>query len=112
MMKSFDLESVGKKMPYEAPSAEFFENFNDATLARIERERGVGMRIRRMLISIPAVAAVAAIVLTVALRAESSVDIFNDFDMSLDSYVENLSDDDLNSLLYDIELASEFYTNL
>lgn len=111
-MKSFDIEKIGKKMPYSAPSAEFFESFTQYTMARIDRESRGRSLVRGAFISVASMAASVALMLTMNLPSDSTNYSLASYDSDLDAYVTNLSDDELSTLFYDMELEGEFYSNL
>ncbi|MFI3259041.1 MAG: hypothetical protein R3Y16_02985 [Rikenellaceae bacterium] len=125
-MKDFDIEKIGKKMPYSAPSTDYFEDFTKRTLERIENEKlresalkeleteansPVRVILRRVMISAAAVAAAILVGVTLFMPEASNTSI-NDFDTNLDMYVEMLSDEELSTLFYEMEVEGEFYSNL
>ncbi|MFI3327589.1 MAG: hypothetical protein SNH79_02660 [Rikenellaceae bacterium] len=112
MSKEFDIEKiVGRKMPYEAPNAEFFEQVSTNVMARIKNEemqkRGSLSLSRRI------VATCAAIAASVALFC--GFYISNEYSASSDEvseYFSQLSDDELMVLFYDMEFDDTFYSAL
>ncbi|MFI3305939.1 MAG: hypothetical protein R3Y68_05445 [Rikenellaceae bacterium] len=113
-MKSFDIEKIGKKMPYAAPEADFFDTLTHDTIARVERES----RRRRLLRgAATAVSAITSIAAAIAIYVNvshptSEEQMFQNYDKELDVYVANLSDDELSTLFYDMEIEGDFYSNL
>ncbi len=124
-MKKFDLENIGKKMPYNAPSEEFFANFQSDMMARVASEetsrkktqsRGAMMRL-----FVPLAAAAAS--LAIGLFVVDKVDyispvkdmgyyVSDNLDATMDSYFDNLSDDQLAYLLDNTSSQDDFYSTL
>ncbi len=113
-MKSFDIDKIGKKMPYAAPSTDFFEDFTRDTMARIERETRSRRALRNALTAVSAIVSIAAAVvlyINVSLPAGEE-QMYKSYDKDLDAYIANLSDDELSTLFYDMEIEGDFYSNL
>lgn len=112
-MESFDFDKLPKAMPYRALPEGYFEQFAERTLRRVESESARSRRRWGLLLtSSIAVAASVAVVLTTLLLESPTQRAIESFDMSLESYVERLSDEELSTSYYDVELAEEFYANL
>ncbi len=122
-MKKFDIENIGKKMPYEAPSERFFESFKSDLMDRVAVEQP---RKRRL---IPPVVRLFTPIITVAASLLIGLFVFekSDFrstsesmnylvsdnlDASLDSYFGSLSDDELAYLLDNTSSQDDFYLTL
>ncbi len=126
-MKNFDFEKIGKKMPYEAPSEKFFENFKSNILEQVEAENHKPQPVKRafttpaLRLFVPLVTAAAS--LLIGLFAFDQIDYksvsedvnylaSDNLDASLDSYFDNLSDDDLAYLLDNTYSQDDFYLTL
>lgn len=112
--ENFRVESIGKKMPYASPSAEFFEEFTARTIQHIEQSKQRRVAIRRTITTITSIAAMVAVALSIHFMPQSSksIETLASFDTALDRYVDNLSDEDLTILLCDMEINEAFYSNL
>ncbi len=110
----FKIESIGKRMPYAAPSAEFFENFTTETLRHIEQRERRGVAIRRTIATITSIAAMVAVTLTIHFmpKGGEQINSLASYDTALDRYVDNLSDEDLTTILNDMEFTEVFYSTL
>lgn len=121
-MKDFDINSIGKKMPYAAPTNEFFEDFTHDLMKKIDESRPATKRISLRQIVLPIISAAALIVvgmmLTLRLQGEDSVSQIeamvanNNVDESLDLYFESLSDDQVETLAYEASMQDDFFINL
>ncbi|MFR9603163.1 MAG: hypothetical protein SNG02_04745 [Rikenellaceae bacterium] len=127
-MRNFDLEKIGKKMPYEAPSEKFFENFKSDVLERVEREKSVPQPTTKkftlattMRLFVPLVTAAASLLIGLFVfdrmdysssAEDMSYLISDNLDASLDSYFNSLSDDDLAYLLDNTSSQDDFYLTL
>lgn len=109
IMKEFDIESIGKKMPYAAPKPQFFEQLPNEVMQRIESSKRRTMVLRRV-VSFAAAAVFMGVVATFTLTniQHSSADSYD----QMDQYLGALSDDELSTLLAESESMNEFYTNL
>lgn len=113
LFEMLERSGAGKKMPYAPPAEDFFEKFTQETLATIDKRRVHRRLLNRITVAFATAAAMIAVALVINLPSEgSSTDLLAKYDVSLDQYVESLSDDELNALLYDMESGSEFYANL
>ncbi len=131
-MKDFDITKIGKKMPYKAPSEDFFADFTQNIMERVEEiervervERVEGTRRQRVfslprrLVSSLGIAAAVAIVATLSLNLLRSPQITDDLllasdniEASLDAYFASLSDEELSSIASSSSYNEEFYYNL
>ncbi|MFI3316879.1 MAG: hypothetical protein SNF93_04765 [Rikenellaceae bacterium] len=118
-MKDFDLEKIGRKMPYEAPGDKFFENFTDELLAKVAAKPKKRMAIVRTLTPFLSAAALIALVVTVSLRGDMTSSAFKgeyiiseNLDESIDSFFNSLSDDELSVLIAENSYHDDFYSNL
>ncbi len=109
-MKDFDLEHIGKQMPYCVPEG-FFESFPDRVMQRIAARKRA--RRRRMWLGIGtsvAAAMVAGIVFfggksgSSLYPSDSYEEVFTNISDKMDAYVGRLSDEELNEL-YDYYAA-------
>lgn len=109
-MKDFDLEHIGKKMPYRVPEG-FFESFPSRMMQRITLHRRA--RRRRLCLGISTIAA-AAVVTGFVFWGGRNVDSLHPSDPhgdvmvsiaeNMDAYVSRLSDEELTDL-YDYYAA-------
>ncbi len=105
MEREFDLERVaGRKMPYKAPSEDFFEQVSANVMARIGAERL--FLTKRIVASFMAVAASVALFCGVYV----SEIYYGSDDMS--EYINEMSDEELLTLFYDMEVDDTFYSAL
>ncbi|MFI3292486.1 MAG: hypothetical protein SNI70_03085 [Rikenellaceae bacterium] len=137
-MKKFDLENIGKKMPYKAPSEEFFANFQSDMMARIASEEEAKKRVitsekssteqprmgaKRSMMRLFVPLAAAAASLTIGLFVVDKVDytsptkdmgylVTDNLDATMDSYFDSLSDDQLAYLLDNTSSQDDFYSTL
>ncbi len=117
-MKEFDINKIGKEMPYKAPSSDFFENFTEELLLKVEQKPKPRLGLIRKLAPICGIAAAVAAVLTISLNTlnnnswESSYLISESLDDSLDSYFASLSDEELASLVAESSYHDDFYSTL
>lgn len=122
-MKDFDIEKLEKRMPYSVPE-NFFEEFSAQTIAKIEaqKRRKRKLIIVRMVASCASVAAMVVIMLNVW-----SVNTFsiNELDLNIpssenvllssveiDSFLNELSDEELTQLMSEVNHEEEFYDYL
>ncbi len=112
-MKEFDINTIGRKMPYQAPPAGFFEEFTLETIARAKRERRA-KRIRLGgLITTFAAAAIIAIVALGEFSMQTNVKQQEvNYDNQLNEFMSDLSTEELLLLLNERECESEYLTNL
>ncbi len=98
MSKNFNFDNVGKRMPYSTPEG-FFDNLEDSVLARVSAETVTKQRRSRLRIiisSIAATAAVAAIVLMVGIKTQqTAAPSISDVDLAF----SQLSTDDQEFML-------------
>ncbi|MFR9503032.1 MAG: hypothetical protein SNH73_01090 [Rikenellaceae bacterium] len=122
-MKEFDLNKIGKEMPYSAPSQEFFEQFTSDLLEQVasipEPKRKVAVfSLRRSLMPIISIAAVIAVVVTLMLNMHNSTKVNYDYiisdniEESVASFLDNLSDEELEMLVAQNSYENDFYSNL
>ncbi len=118
-MKDFDINKIGKKMPYQAPDADFFEKFTDNLLAKVEPKPKKQFSLKYTLAPIMGIAAAAAIILTVSLKHNPSEQFINgeyiiseNLDESIDSFLSSLSDEELTLLAAESSYNYDFYDNL
>ncbi|MFI3281442.1 MAG: hypothetical protein R3Y44_05665 [Rikenellaceae bacterium] len=118
-MKDFDINKIGKKMPYEAPDEKFFEEFTDDLLAKVAPQPKRQFWLGRKLTPVWGIAAAVAVVLSVTLNLGGDKSAWgNDYiisenlDESIDSFFDNLSDDELAYLLAENSYNDDFFSNL
>ncbi len=119
-MKEFDINTIGKGMPYKAPGEDFFENFTDELLSKVEQEPKVGRQpILMRLAPLCGIAAAVAVVLSVAFNLSLDKNNFSDsylagdsLDDYFDSYFASLSDEELASMVAESSYQDDFYLNL
>ncbi len=120
-MRDFDINKIGRKMPYQAPGDDFFEKFTDDLLAKVTEEQTPKMRfsLRRVLTPVVGIAAAIAVVLTVAIKSDSNDDflrgeyiISENLDESIDSFLGSLSDEELAYLAVESSYQDDFFANL
>ncbi len=122
-MKKFDtVDKIGRKMPYKAPSEEFFASFKSEMMERVSKteeiKRGKTISLR---VFVPMFAAAAS--LLIGLFVVDKIDyksqhedmnclVSDNLDASIDSYFNNLSDDELAYLLNNTSSQDDFYLTL
>ncbi len=118
-MKDFDINKIGKKMPYEAPDEKFFDNFTEELLSKVAPQPKKRFTLNRVLTPILGMAAAVAIILNVALRSETSAPAWNDTETlsqsvseSIDSYLSSLSDEELTYLALESSYSDDFFSIL
>lgn len=120
-MRDFDINTIGKKMPYQAPSEDFFEKFTDDLLAKVTEEQKPKnvFSLRRTLTPVLGVAAAVAVIMTTLFMGEPNDDflrgeyiISENLDESIDSFLGSLTDEELTYLAAESSYADDFYTNL
>ncbi len=122
-MKEFDLNSIGRRAPYAPPKDGFFEEFSRSTLTQIDRRATRRHRIRFGLATSLTAAAAVAIVMWGSWSMTQDVEPKYDLSYSLsyleerfnsdvESYVEELSVEDIESVLSETESDGMFYSNL
>lgn len=116
-MKEFDINKIGKEMPYKAPNADFFDNFTEEVLAKVESKRRITLISR--LAPMCGIAAAAAVILMVVFDVIPSRGIIDDGYMSsenivesFDSYLTSLSDEEFDRLFAESACQDDFYLNL
>ncbi len=123
-MKKFDItDKIGKKMPYKAPSEEFFANFKSEMMERVaqkEEKKSLGRTMSLKLI-IPILTAAASLMIGLFVvdkidynpqRDDMSYLVSDNLDASIDSYFNSLSDDELAYLLDNTSSQDDFYSTL
>lgn len=114
-MKDFDLNKIGKQMPYQAPNKDFFVDFTDELITKIEQQKPKRFSLKSYFAPIVSIAAIAAIVLTFTfgLHEEAQMGseyiISDNLDESVDSFFANLSDEELTKLTTEIAYHDDFY---
>ncbi|MFI3283133.1 MAG: hypothetical protein SNG10_06425 [Rikenellaceae bacterium] len=129
-MKEFDVDKIGKRMPYKAPSEEFFANFQLEMLEKAEHEdrkivkeleskKIIKTPMLRLLVPLAAAAASLMIGLFVVENVDyksSSKDmgylVSDNLDASMDAYFSSISDDELAYLLSNTSSQDDFYLTL
>lgn len=128
-MKKFDIDKIGRKMPYSAPPEEFFENFktkmelmSSEEMAQQSSECPKGARrvlYSKRLISFVAAAATLLVGLFIAERIDYREErskmqyaISESIDSSIDSYFDNLSDEELAYLVDSNYAQDDFFLTL
>ncbi len=109
-MKEFDIESIGKRMPYSEPSDEIFARVRSGARAEAKRRDLRAQGVRRMAIAVSSIAAMVAVALGLNFFGSEGVEC--SYDAALDSYIATLSDADLERMVSEMEVDSEFYVNL
>lgn len=94
-MREFDIESVGKKMPYDTPTEEFFESITTQTVSRALREEARRTTLRRVVIGVMSLTAAAIVALVITTPIPTSKPSYEtelaQLDKNLDKYFESLS---------------------
>ncbi len=123
-MHEFNLHKIGRKSPYTPPKDGFFEAFSRATLDEIDRRAEVRRRVRVGVATSLSAAAAVAVVLwggwNMTTQKSESVDniaygisyVEERFSVDVKSYVGGLSDEEIESVLSEIESDNIFYSNL
>ncbi len=120
-MKDFDLNKIGKEMPYKAPREEFFEEFTSELMAKIEEPQPRTHKLfwrREELAPLIGLAAAIIVVITLSLNLSSSEPkgteyiISENIEESFDSFFGNLSDEELAYLAAESSYNEDFYNNL
>lgn len=118
-MKDFDINKIGKKMPYQAPDPSFFEDFTDQLLEKVAPKPKKQFWLGRTLTPLLGVAAAVAVILTITFNKDlkssgwnNGYIITDNIDESIDSFLGNLSDEDLAYLAMDSSYHDDFFTNL
>lgn len=119
-MKEFDIEDIGKKMPYKAPPEEFFVQFKER-MAQQTATQSLRSRANRFRLLIPMVAAAAMLLVGVFVfdhldHRQATIDagyyVSESVDQSIDDYFSNLSDEELSSLVAGASTNDDFYLTL
>ncbi len=118
-MKEFDIDKIGKGMPYDAPSEEFFDNFEAKLFDKIESTESEKTRIIKLFVPISSIAAALVVGFFVFTNVKSTSDSTTDMyamndsaENYLESYIESLSDDELATLLTQTSTQDDFYSSL
>ncbi|MFR9552705.1 MAG: hypothetical protein SNH35_00475 [Rikenellaceae bacterium] len=122
-MKKFDIaDKIGKKMPYKAPSEEFFATFKSEMMERVaQEEKKTAGRTMSLRLFIPMFAAAASLLIGLFVvdkiefnpsRDDMSYLVSDNLDASIDSYFNSLSDDELAYLLDNTSSQDDFYSTL
>ncbi|MFI3333597.1 MAG: hypothetical protein SNI51_01740 [Rikenellaceae bacterium] len=117
-MKEFDINTIGKEMPYKAPNSDFFENFTEELLNKVEQKPKPRLRIISQIAPFCGIAAAVAVVLAISINLtsndkwSSNYIISENLDESLDSYFASLSDEELASLVAESSYHDDFYSTL
>ena len=120
MKREFDIEKIGRKMPYTAPKEEFFENFKSRMMEEVSKDKPQPKRgYIRLLVPMIAVAASLMVGLFIVEsvdhktpREQSQQLLSESIDDSIDSYFNNLSDDELAYLVSSSSSQDDFYLTL
>lgn len=104
-MKDIDIEKIGKKMPYKAPSQDFFDNFANEVLNTVAERKRKKIFMRRAMIAVAAVFMGAAAIFNFYYETEDSY-------APMDNFILSMSDEDLSNLIFESQLEEEFYSNL
>ncbi len=116
MKREFDIESIGKKMPYTPPREEFFDNFKEKMMERVSHQesphRGVRMRLLAPIIAVAASLAVGLFIVDRVSHEPKSQFVTESLDASIDSYFNSLSDDELAYLVDRSATQDNFYLTL
>ncbi len=120
-MKSVrEIEKIGREMPYSAPSQEFFDNFKTEMAARVaaQESQNRSMPLRGI---IPMIAVAASLLIGLFIvdivdhRATKGAGQYlgaESIDQSIDTYFNNLSDDELAYLVDRSSTQDDFYLTL
>lgn len=118
-MKDFDINKIGKKMPYSAPSEDFFEKFSADVLSQVENKRKRHINFTRIISLSSAIAAIFVVGLIFNLNYSDKIITpstnniaFDNINESIDSYLSELSDSELSTLVSDMAYENDFYTYL
>ncbi len=118
-MKEFDIDKIGKKMPYSAPSEEFFDNFESELFKKITPSKREKSMVLRLFIPICSAAAALFVGLFLFADVDSKESLHMDqyamngtLEECMDSYFASLSDDELASLLVETSSQDDFYASL
>lgn len=100
-MKDFDVESIGKRMPYHVPEG-FFEEFPERMMQKVQAEQARRRRVWRMTIGISGIAALFAGVFffggqqsDVQPSSDEYIELATASSDKMDVYVSRLSDEEL-----------------
>ncbi|MFI3268208.1 MAG: hypothetical protein R3Y51_05775 [Rikenellaceae bacterium] len=120
-MKDFDINKIGKKMPYSAPSDDFFEKFSADMLSRVEVQQKRRITYRRLISFSSAIAATFIIGFLIIFKTSDNIQIqtqkadyvaYENLNASIDSYLDDLSDSELSNLVSELAYQDDFYSNL
>ena len=120
MKPKIEIEKIGRKMPYAAPSEAFFEEFKRDMMDKVATESTQQRRLTvRAIISMVAIAASLLVGLFIVDRVEHTLSspaehnlVSESLDDSMDSYFNNLSDDELAYLVDRSSSQDIFYLTL
>lgn len=114
-MKEFDIEKIGKKMPYAPLEEGYFNRFQQQMLVRLEVEGKKRTLRRKLYTSVSAAVMVGVVVSAATFVSKSYKATFvasAENKVKVDNFIDNLTDDELALILAENELTSEFYANL
>lgn len=114
-MKEFDIDKIGRKMPYQAPPADFFDKFTEDMLSQVKPRPTRLTTLRRLAAPISAIAAAFIVGIFLLYNNNSSEQeyiISDNLEESLSAYLDNLSDSELDYLAMEIYSQEDFYANL
>lgn len=94
MTKDFDFDKIGKKTPYRVPEG-FFDDMQQQVMQQVEKPRHRSLVIRRITY---AVIGAAALVSAFVFIPRSADDVQSNQEMTSYNWVEELSDEELQSL--------------
>ncbi len=116
MKREFDIESIGKKMPYTPPPPQFFDNFKEQMMERVSQEeparKGVKIRLLAPIIAVAASLAVGLFIVDRVSHEPTPQFVTDNLDASIDSYFNSLSDDELAYLVDRSATQDSFYLTL
>lgn len=125
-MEKFDIDKIGREMPYKLPSEDFFDTFSGRLFADLDPSaikpisRYRYSRRKRLTRQLYAAIGVAATVVIAVITlhkvnhsgSELGYAIKDDIVDSIDSYLTTLSDEELSELSVERDYQLDFYQNL
>lgn len=113
-MENIRIEDIGTGMPYNTPSEDFFMELENDIISKVTilAESKRRKRINRLWLTLSTSAAV-LVALFISLNTESnSINNPPSLEQEIDSYINQLSDEELDEICYELDFEDEFYNLL
>ncbi len=117
-MKDFNIESIGRKMPYKEPSEEYFNSLEHSILSKVVTKQPSQNSWAKMRYLFIATTIAASMLIGVFILFDSRFNTSNsaieslisqDLNESIDLYLDNLSDSDIQALAAETADQDTFY---